>query len=61
MNTNRDRDLAHLAHLAAGGFTGWWDDHGVPAPWPEDFFDTDTEWRPVTDSQPSLAPGEQPF
>ena len=56
MNTNRD-----LAHLAAGGFTGWWDDHGVPAPWPEDFFDTDTEWRPVTDSQPSLAPGEQPF
>jgi hypothetical protein len=39
-----------LAILAAGGETGWWDEHGVPAPWPDDFFDADTEWRPDTGS-----------
>lgn len=35
-----------LAILAAGGETGWWDEHGLPAPLPDDFFDADTEWRP---------------
>ncbi len=38
-----------LAVLADGGETGWWGDHGVPAPWPDDFFDADTEWRPDSD------------
>lgn len=41
----RERDLATLA---AGRETGWWDEHGHPAPWPADFFDHDTTWRPET-------------
>ncbi len=50
--TQREHDLAVLT---AGGYTGWWDEHGQPAPWPEDFFNPDSDWRPT------LAPGEQPF
>jgi hypothetical protein len=60
MNTPSQRDC-DLATLAAGGNTGWWDDHGLPAPWPDDFFDPDTDWRPATNDTPTLAPGEQPF
>ena len=57
--SQRDRDLVILA---AGGDTGWWDEHGSPAPWPDDFFDSDTEWRPDTnDPSHELAPSEQPF
>jgi hypothetical protein len=41
-----------LAVLAAGDETGWWDEHGVPAPWPDDFFDADAGWRPDADSRP---------
>ena len=37
---------ARLTILAAGGYTGRWDEHGQPAPFPEDFFDPDTNWRP---------------
>jgi hypothetical protein len=44
-----------VAILAAGGETGWWDEHGAPAPWPVDFFDADTGWRPDTDNP--LSPG----
>ena len=50
-----------LAILAAGGHTGWWDEHGHPAPWPDDFFDPDTDWRPAITDPTVLAPGEQPF
>ena len=28
---------AYLDQLADTGHTGWHDEHGVPAPWPEDF------------------------
>jgi hypothetical protein len=28
-----------VAILAAGHETGWWDDNGRPAPWPDDFGD----------------------
>ena len=28
----------------AGQETGWWDDSGRPAPWPEDFADPDAGW-----------------
>jgi hypothetical protein len=48
-----------LAILAAGGETGWWDEHGLPAPWPDDFFDADTEWRPDPDSPVRRRPTEQ--
>lgn len=61
-NSGRKHDLAILA---AGGHTGWWDEHGNPAPWPDDFPNTlddpDTDWRPQTNPPPDLAPGEQPF
>ena len=52
--TSRERDLALLA---AGHETGFWDDDGRPAPWPDDF----DEWRPVTNQAPTLAPAEPPF
>ena len=41
-----------LASLAAGNETGWWDENGRPAPWPNDFFDHDTRWRPESDNTP---------
>ena len=25
--------------------TGWWGEHGVPAPWPDDFLDPNSGWR----------------
>ncbi len=51
-----------LAILTAGGITGWWDDHGQPAPFPDDFFDPDSNWRPTSsDTPPVPADGEQPF
>jgi hypothetical protein len=45
----------------AAGETGWSDEHAVPAPWPHDFFDPDTSWRPHIANPPDLAPNEQPF
>ena len=59
MTTTSQREH-DLATLAAGGYTGWWDEHGLPAPWPDDFFDPDTEWRPDTHLV-ILNPDEQPF
>ena len=56
--TQREHDLAILA---AGGYTGWWDEHGQPAPFPDDFFEPDTDWRPAINSPPSLTPGKHPF
>jgi hypothetical protein len=56
--TQHERDLATPA---AGGETGWWNEHGLPAPWPADFFDSDTDWRPDTSNPPDLAPDEHPF
>lgn len=55
----RARDLTILA---AGGFTGWWDEHGQPAPFPDDFFDPDSDWRSSSsDTPPILTNSEQPF
>ena len=33
----------YLRALAAGYETDWWDDNGVPAPWPDDFTDHDRD------------------
>ena len=33
------------AALAAGHETGWWNEHGLPAPWPEDFLDPNSGWQ----------------
>jgi hypothetical protein len=61
MTTPTSQREHDLALLAAGHETGWCDEHGRPAPWPDDFFDPDTGWRPDTHSTPELAPGEHPF
>ncbi|MCU6479521.1 hypothetical protein [Arthrobacter sp. A2-55] len=46
--SQREHDLALLA---AGYDTGWWDEHGRPAPWPEDFWLPDgtihPDWQPT--------------
>ena len=57
--TKNTRHKQDLAILAAGGYTGWWDETGQPAPFPDDFFDTD--WRPATNAPTVLADDEQPF
>ena len=62
MSTTKSERERDLAILTAGGHTGWWDEHGQPAPFPDDFFDPDTEWRSSdSDTPPELAPDEQPF
>lgn len=37
----------YLDQLTDNGFTGWYDEHGVAAPWPEDFCDPDSGWHPA--------------
>jgi len=39
--TEEEEDLNILTN---GGDTGWWDDNGRPAPWPQDFLDADAGW-----------------
>ena len=51
----------YLATLEAGYETGWWNERGVPAPWPDDFLDPNSGWRPGTGPVTPLKPGEQPF
>ena len=52
----------YLATLTAGHETGWWDERGIPAPWPEDFLDPNSGWHPGIAGNPvPLNPGEQPF
>lgn len=55
----REQDLAILA---AGADTGWWNEAGQPAPFPEDFFEPNSDWRPCISHTPTTpADGEQPF
>jgi len=37
--------------------SGWWDDQGRPAPWPDDI----DEWRPFTADPVIPEPGQPPF
>jgi hypothetical protein len=61
-NTARTQREHDPAILAAGGYTGWWDDRGQPAPFPDDFLDPDSDWRSTSsDIPPELADSEQPF
>jgi len=55
---SRDDDLALLA---AGGYTGWWDEQGRPAPWPEDFFDPSSGWQPAGSDTPAPTNGGPAF
>ena len=49
-----------LVRRASGEETGWWDDHGRPAPWPEDFDALDSGWAPACDPN-DPKPGNPPF
>ena len=51
----------YLRALAAGYETGWWDEHGVPAPWPEDFLDPNSGWREGAAQPITPEPGQPPF
>ncbi len=42
--TRAEREALNAALFATGAETGFWDDTGRPAPWPEDF----DEWTPAT-------------
>jgi hypothetical protein len=50
----------YLDILAAGQDTGWWDEHGVPAPWPEDFNDPHSGWQLTTGGDTTTNPN-QPY
>jgi len=55
----RDHDRALLA---AGGTTGWWNEHGQPAPWPDDFLDPGSDWHPTRNEELTTPePGQPPF
>lgn len=45
-------DLARL-----GLETGFWDDHGRPAPWPDDI----DEWKPSSSDPLTPETGQNPF
>ncbi len=32
--------------------TGWHDELGIPAPWPDDIFDPDSDWHPAGSEDP---------
>jgi hypothetical protein len=61
MTPRPGHDISHEEYLAlieAGILEpGFFDEHGDPAPLPEDI----DEWRPVTHEPETLEPGEQPF
>lgn len=51
----------YLEQLAATGYTGWYDENGIPAPWPEDFSDPagPSGWQhPLSETKPHTG---QPF
>lgn len=52
-----ERDRLNAALAAAGTETGFWDDDGRPAPWPDDI----DRWQPETGDPATRQPGEQPF
>ena len=51
----------YLDQLAATGYTGWYDDNGVPAPWPDDFLDPDSGWRLAETTAITLNDSSQSF
>jgi hypothetical protein len=51
-----DRERLNAA-LANSVETGFWDDHGRPAPWPDDI----DQWQPDTSESDAHQPGTQPF
>ncbi len=52
-----ERAALNAALHKDGTPTGWWGDHGRPAPWPNDI----DQYRPVTGEPITLEPGREPF
>jgi hypothetical protein len=52
-----ERAALNAALRTHGTETGFWDDHGVPAPWPDDIDD----WTPLIHPPTTPEPGHQPF
>jgi hypothetical protein len=50
------RAVLNAALHATAAETGFWDEHGRPAPWPDDIND----WRPATGEPLTPDPGQQP-
>jgi hypothetical protein len=55
--TPAERDALNAALHATGDDTGFWDDQGRPAPWPEDI----DQWTPYTNRTATHEPPEPPF
>ena len=51
LGRTREEDLNILTE---GGETGWWDDTGRPAPWPEDFLDPTAGWANQNAASPAI-------
>jgi hypothetical protein len=51
----------YLDQLTTTGYTGWYDRHGNPAPWPEDFTAPDSGWQPTTGGDSTSTDPDQPF
>jgi hypothetical protein len=52
-----ERALRNTALFADNIETGFYDDQGRPAPWPDDI----DQWTPATSQPTTPEPGEQPF
>jgi hypothetical protein len=52
-----DRQALNTALANTGADTGFWDDHGRPAPWPDDI----DQWAPTASGTTTSDPGQQPF
>jgi len=48
-----EREARNTALLATGAETGFWDDHGRPAPWPDDIDDWTPETRDPSPANPT--------
>jgi hypothetical protein len=52
------RHALNTAQATTGAETGFWDDHGRPAPWPDDI----DQWTPSPAGEPTTRqPAEPPF
>ncbi len=52
-----ERAARNAALHATGTDSGFWDEHGRPAPWPDDI----TQWRPNSTNHHSTELSEQTF
>jgi hypothetical protein len=55
--TPAERAALNAALLAHNIETGFWDDQGRPAPWPDGI----DEWRPETGERTTCESSQQPF